>query len=174
MNYSVDNIHKICKEYGIKNYTVNTDGSIDVDGDVSLFGIGLTKLPLKFNHVSGYFNCYVNKLTSLEGCPQSVSGDFYCNTNKLTTLEGGPKSVGGAFSCSDNNLTTLEGSPQSVGGYFNCGYNKLTTLEGCPKSVSGNFIFYGNPIYNQLGDIDYKSYIKQLNRDKILNELLSR
>jgi len=108
------------------------------------------------------------------GSPKSIVGSFYCSYNKLTTLEGGPKSVGGAFSCSDNNLTTLEGSPQSVGGYFNCGYNKLTTLEGCPKSVSGNFIFYGNPIYNQLGSIDYNSYIKQINRDKILNELLNR
>jgi len=132
MNYSVDNIHKICKEYGIKNYTVNTDGSIDVDGDVSLFGIGLTKLPLKFNHVSGYFNCIFN------------------------------------------NLTTLEGGPQSVGGHFYCRNNNLTTLEGCPKSVGGDFYCSYNPIHNQLGFIDYKSYIKQINRDKILNELLNR
>ena len=62
MNYSVDNIHKICEKYGIKNYTINTDGSIDVDGNVHLWCRGLTELPLKFNHVSGYFNCYVNKL----------------------------------------------------------------------------------------------------------------
>jgi len=36
MNYSVDNIYRICEEYGIKNYTINPDGSIDVDGDVNL------------------------------------------------------------------------------------------------------------------------------------------
>jgi len=64
------------------------------------------------------------------------------------------------------------GSPKSIVGSFYCSYNKLTTLEGGPKSVGGGFYYDGNPIYNQLGDIDYKSYIKQLNRDKILNELL--
>ena len=29
-------IHDICKKYNIKNYSINTDGSIDVDGNVDL------------------------------------------------------------------------------------------------------------------------------------------
>jgi len=58
MNYLTDKeIHEICREYLIKNYTINTDGSIDVDGDFVLYRDGLTKLPIKFNHVSGYFYC---------------------------------------------------------------------------------------------------------------------
>jgi len=154
MNYLIDkDIHRICEEYLIKNYTINIDGSIDVDGDVNLSDMELTELPLKFNHVSGYFDCGWNNLTTLEGCPKSVGGDFHCSDNNLTILEGGPKSVGGDFSCWKNNLTSLEGSPKSVGGDFYCSYN---------------------PIHNKLGFIDYKSYIKQLNRDKILNELLNR
>jgi hypothetical protein len=153
MNYSVDNIHKICKEYGIENYTINSDGSIDVDGDVDLWSRGLTKLPMKFNNVSGDFNCHYNKLTTLLGSPQSVGGDFWCHGNKFITLDGSPERVGGSFYCNYNNLTTLEGGPQSVGG---------------------DFYYNVNPIYYKLGKIDYKSYIKQLNRDKILNELLNR
>jgi hypothetical protein len=42
---SVDNnseIHKICKKYGIKNYTINDDLSIDVDGHVDLSSTNLT------------------------------------------------------------------------------------------------------------------------------------
>ena len=133
MNYLKDKeIHNICEKYGIKNYTINLDGSIDVDGNVNLQNKGLTKIPLKFNHVSGNFNCSYNKLTTLDGSPERVGGSFYCNYNNLTTLEGGPQSVGGDF-------------------YYNV-----------------------NPIYYKLGKIDYKSYIKQLNRDKILNELLNR
>ncbi len=31
---SFEDIDKICKKYSIKNYTINTDGSIDVDGDM--------------------------------------------------------------------------------------------------------------------------------------------
>jgi len=146
-------IHKICERYGIANYTINHDGSIDVYDNVYLWSRGLTKLPLKFNHVSGDFSCCYNKLTTLEGAPKSVGGNFWCYINNLTTLLGGPKSVGGAFNCSRNNLTTLEWSPKSVGYDFHC---------------------WSNPIYDQLGNIDYKSYIKQLNRDKILNELLNK
>ena len=133
-----EDIHKICKKYGIKNYTINDDGSIDVDGDVILHKEGLTKLPLNFNNISGYFNCSNNKLISLEGAPRLVGGYFDCSDNQLTTLEGGPQLVGGDFVCDYNKLTTLECCPKSVGG-FDCSYNKLTTLEGSPKSVGVNF-----------------------------------
>ena len=88
MNYSVDNIHKICEVYGITNYTINADGSIDVDGDVDLWSRGLSELPVKFNHVSGGFCCSWNKLKTLEGSPQSVGGYFSCYKNNLTNLEG--------------------------------------------------------------------------------------
>jgi hypothetical protein len=47
----------ICKKYDIQNYSINSDGSIDVDGYVALFDKGLTKLPLRFRNVTGDFNC---------------------------------------------------------------------------------------------------------------------
>ena len=56
-------------------YTINPDGSYDVIGNVYLHNKGLTKIPVKFNMVTGYFNCSENKLTSLEGCPKEVGGD---------------------------------------------------------------------------------------------------
>jgi hypothetical protein len=136
---SENSIHKLCREYRITNYTINDDVSIDVDGNVDLSYRSLTKLPLKFRNVSGYFSCHYNELTSLEGCPSSVGGSFYCDYNELTSLEGCPSSVGGDFSCNDNKLTSLEGSPSSVGGSFLCSRNKLTSLEGCPSSVGGGF-----------------------------------
>ena len=138
-------IHKICKEYGIENYTINTDGTIDVVGNVNLFSKRLTKLPLKFRNVSGDFRCSYNKLTTLEGAPISVGGNFSCRDNKLTTLEGAPQSVSGNFYCDNNELTTLVGAPISVGGDFDCEKNKLTTLEGVPQSVGGHFSCHSNP-----------------------------
>ena len=92
-----ESIHSICKEYNITNYTINDDGSIDVDGSVSLYDFRLTKLPLKFRNVSGNFYCHNNQLTSLECAPTSVGGDFYCYNNQLTSLEGAPRSIGGSF-----------------------------------------------------------------------------
>ena len=99
-----DRIDSICIQYHIENYTINPNGSIDVNGDVSLSQINLTKLPLVFGNVTGQFNC---------------SG------NGLTTLDGSPRTIGGNFSCYANVLTTLEGSPIKIGGYYHCGFNQL-------------------------------------------------
>lgn len=161
-----DEIHNICNKYNIKNYTVNSDGSIDVDGYVGLCDKGLKKLPLKFNYVSDYFDCGFNKLTSLEGSPKEVGGNFYCNNNKLTTLKSGPLKVGEGFHCSHNKLTTLVGSPREVGGDFNCSNNKLTSLEYAPLKV-GNGFYCTNNIVN----LNYNNYLKGVKRMNKLKEL---
>ena len=129
----------ICRKYGIENYTINPDGTVDVDGGINLYKKGLKELPLNFGKVSGDFDCGRNQLTTLEGSPKEVTGYFACSNNQLTTLEGAPKEVDGSFYCDYNKLTTLEGSPKEVSGSFYCRYNKLTTLEGGPKEVGGNF-----------------------------------
>lgn len=93
-------IHKICKKYKIKNYTIS-DGVVDVDGYVDFFGNRLSKLPLKFGVVKYWFNCSFNKLTSLEGAPREVGGYFDCSFNQLTSLKGAPLKVS-RFCCSNN------------------------------------------------------------------------
>jgi len=132
---SFEDINSICKKYNINNYTINKDGTVDVDGYVNIINKNLTTLPLKFGKVSGDFHCSVNKLTTLVGGPQSVGGNFSCMDNNLTTLEGCPQSIGGFFNCKSNELISLKGGPQSVGSNFNCGGNKLISLEFCPQSV---------------------------------------
>jgi hypothetical protein len=151
-----EEIHDICKEYDIRNYTINRDGKIDVNGNVILSKMDLTKLPLRFNHVSGHFWCHDNKLMSLEGSPKSVGGIFTCQYNKLTSLRGAPQSVVGDFYCYYNKLTSLEGAPQSVGGFFSCVDNKLTTLEGAPQSV-GDFYCDNNQL-TTLDGLEFKSF----------------
>ena len=146
-NYQTEaEVAKICKKYGIKNWSINSDGLVDVDGDVDLFKRSLKKLPLKFGKVTGDFCCNGNQLTTLEGAPETVGGDFWCQYNKLTTLEGAPQSVSGSFNCSYNQLTTLEGAPEAVGGGFYCHNNQLTTLEGAPETVGGGFYCNSNKL----------------------------
>ena len=118
----------------------NSDGTVDVEGDVDLIKMNLTELPVRFGRVSGDFDCSGNNLKSLEWCPEYVGGYFWCSSNKLESLEGSPEYVGEDFICSDNNLTSLEGSPSKVSGYFWCSSNNLESLEGSPKYVSGDFI----------------------------------
>jgi hypothetical protein len=169
---SISEIERLCNKYGIENWTINSDGLVDVDGDVDLSDMGSNKIPISFGRVGGDFYCYSNQLTTLEGAPREVGGDFYCYSNQLTTLEGAPHRVGGGFycyhnelttlkgaprevvgyfSCRDNQLTTLEGAPNRVGGGFNCSYNRLTTLEGAPREVGGRFHCQNNQLWTFKG-----------------------
>ncbi len=120
---SISEIEEICRKYKIENYTINEDGSIDVDGDVDLGVKKLNRIPLEFNYVSGSFYCSYNKLTSLEFGPKEVGGGFYCSYNKLTSLEFSPKKVGGDFYCINNKLlTNLYGISDYIGGILFCKY----------------------------------------------------
>jgi hypothetical protein len=130
-----------------------------INGNVT---IKLNHIPLWLKNVTvnGNFYCYNNKLTSLEGCPQTVNGSFDCYKNKLTSLIGCPKTVNGYFYCANNKLTSLEGCPQTVNGYFDCYNNKLTSLIGCPKTVNGYFDCRNNKKEFSLDEINKLCKIK--------------
>ena len=100
----MDEIHKICNELGIKNYTINDDLSVDVDGAVVISNRNLTKIPIRFNKVTAYFDCSGNKLTTLEGSPRWVGKWFNCFSNNFTTLDGSPDYVGGDFICDEKSV----------------------------------------------------------------------
>ena len=145
-------ISLICEKYNIENYTINGDGSIDVNGDVDLWDKGLVELPLTFNKVSGWFDC---------------------SNNRLTTLKGSPKWIGGFFTCGNNQLTSLKFSPDYVGGDFYCKYNKLTD-NYCDSEISG--LFYtsleqdGLTINNNKAT-NYNEWRKLYKRKQILNQI---
>ena len=139
-------IESICKKYNIEHYSINSDGSIDVDAHVDLSCYNLVTLPLKFGRVTGNFNCSDNDLISLEGCPRYVGMDFICSYNKLTSLKGCPiNKVGWRFSCSYNKITSLEGCPEVVNEFL-CVNNELVSLKGSPKYINGNFYCSKNKI----------------------------
>jgi len=130
---SKKDIDSICNRYGIDDYTVNPDGTVDVDGNVNLYNKGLDEIPLKFGYVSGYFDCGNNKLTSLEGSPREVGGYFDCRYNQLTSLVSAPEEVGDSFHCWGNGLTSLMGAPEQIGGDFDCDNN-----PNLPKEILDN------------------------------------
>ena len=118
-----------------------------IDGYLNCSELGLTSLPVWFQsieEVTESFDCDNNKLTSLEGSPQTIGWSFHCSNNQLTSLEGGPQTIGKSFYCRNNRLTSLEGSPQTVGRSFDCSNNKLTSLQGLPKEISGDLWCYRN------------------------------
>ncbi len=147
-------IDEICKKYNIKKYTINSDNTIDVDGDVYLWDKKLTSIPLNFNIVNGYFTCGDNYLTSLKGCPVRVGSWFSCYINDLTSLQYSPQYVeNGRFSCGCNKIEFLQYCTELIRGNFNCNYNKLTSLQYHP-TVYGKFWCDGNKI-NTFEDFYY-------------------
>ena len=94
-------IKSLCEEMNIRNYTINSQGEIDVDGYVYLGIKDFNELPYKFGRVTGYFDIdYCKNLISLKNCPDEVGGGFSCRyCTKLDSLEGCPKEVGGTFYC---------------------------------------------------------------------------
>ena len=92
-----------CEEMGIKNYTINSQGEIDVDGDVSFTNCNIKELPYKFGTVRGWFTLAYNKnLKSLKNCPDHVGDYFSCSgCIKLDSLKGCPSYVVWNFYCSE-------------------------------------------------------------------------
>ena len=100
---NIEAIEAWCNEMGIEDYSINSQGEIDVDGNVSLGHKDFEGLPYEFGTVTGYFDVGDNQnLTSLKNCPNKVGFYFRCSyCPKLESLEGCPKVVGDCFYCSD-------------------------------------------------------------------------
>ena len=94
-----DRIDSLCEEYGIANYSINSDGSVDVNGSVWIHKLKLTEFPFVFGTVKGCFSCYDNMLTSLQGSPHTIEGRFNCGHNMLTSLDGCPQIINADFDC---------------------------------------------------------------------------
>ena len=160
-------IHDICKKYNIENYTINPDGSIDVDGNVNITYENLLEIPINFNNVSGDFYCQYNSLTTLKGSPKYVGGSFFCNNNELTTLEHSPifikniinyssnmltsmigcsKHIGSMILCDDNYLVNLDYIPKHINDDLDCSRNKITTFKNGPMCIDGRLYINNNPI----------------------------
>ena len=94
-----------CDEMDIKNYTINSQGEIDVKGNVDLDNTYFKELPYKFGTVTGWFTLENNKnLRSLKNCPDHISNKHMFDIegcSKLVSLEGCPKEVDGWFYCKD-------------------------------------------------------------------------
>jgi len=136
----------------IENYQLLSDQQhgliVDVGGDVDLSDKDIHAIPVKFNHVKGYFDCSNNRLTNLLGSPKSVGGYFRCDFNQIVSLEGITPNIGGSLICSQNLLSNLKFFPSFLEGSLICDNNQLTSLLGAPQKLHGDFSCRHNLLKN--------------------------
>ncbi len=89
-------------KHNIRNYIINNNLTIDVNGNLELFDQKLKEINVNFNIVNGSVFCSNNQLTSLDGCPVKVGGSFYCDNNLLNTLLYIPMEINGEIGMGNN------------------------------------------------------------------------
>ena len=124
-------------------WKVNSQGLVDVEGNVDLRMQKIQRLPVNFGKVSGHFDIEgCKQLETLEGSPREVGFYFDCQgCVSLHSLKGAPQQVNSSFGCSYcTGLQTLEGAPRHVGDSFVCrGCTGLLNLKSAPQSVGNSF-----------------------------------
>jgi hypothetical protein len=134
-------------------HDVNTDHTVDVEGDVE-YKTSINQLRVQFGTITGSFvrnrsTPQDPRLNSLVGFPRKVEGSVSVARSRIRDLTHAPNQVEGhfwAYHCAQ--LQSLHGAPRWVGGNF-VAYNcALTSLKGAPLVVKGLFEVSGNPLEN--------------------------
>jgi hypothetical protein len=133
-----------CIRLGLKNYTINDDGTVDVNDHVYL-DTPMVKFPIKFGTINGSFTCTHNKLETLEGCPNHITGSFDCTNNNLYSLEHSPKYVGGFFQCNRNHIDNIIGIGR-VGGLIIFSDNQ-NFYDPIGLTNDNEYYLFDTPIY---------------------------
>lgn len=107
MNNKIYRILKFLKEHKIENAFINDDYTVDIIGNVDLSKCGLHYMPIKFNNVTGNFDCSYNNLTSLKNCPKKVGGNFDCTGNDINLEEVSVENYKGLFLYNENENNKL-------------------------------------------------------------------
>ena len=152
----------------VKNYKININLTIDVDGDIDLSRKNLTKIPVKFNEVNGDFNISHNQLTSLKGSPEIIGGNFNCYMNEISSLEFCPKEIKGDINIAKNKLISLKFLPFNK-NRLSFQDNNLKTLEGL-NNINTNILL---DLIENYPELDWKDieWNNVKNIDKITQEL---
>lgn len=103
---TVDSYPRVSSKTEIREAVQTKDGNNKtvIRADIDLKNQDLKSLSAMFpgiiDIVVGDFDCSINDLTDLKGCPRLIEGDFNCSHNPLKSLDGFPKEVHGMVTIS--------------------------------------------------------------------------
>jgi hypothetical protein len=92
----------------IKNFIIQDDLTVNVNGDVNLKDCHLSILPIQFGIVLGSFNISDNYLKTLKGSPIEVGEDFSFDSNKIKSFKYAPQKVGKLIYAVDNPIYKIK------------------------------------------------------------------
>jgi hypothetical protein len=98
-----ERIHNWLRMYDITDYTIRSNGVVDVRGGCDFSNLQETELPVQFGYVDGSFDCYSSRLQSFTGFPNRIGGNLYLYDSHVYSLHGIEKvvtHVGGIVSIS--------------------------------------------------------------------------
>ena len=158
-------IRKWLDEHGVKEYTINSDMTIDVEVSVSLNNIKEDELPeyIQFGDISYNFGIIDSNIKSLRGFPKRCNdmGIKNCpnlknlnglgtiqhqlsltNCSKLISLKGGGQCTYGSLRVHNCPITDLTGTPEKLNSIVLQNCSKLTSLKGGPNKSCGQYYIY--------------------------------
>ena len=164
-NIKKRDIEKKLIQYGIKNYYINDDLTVDVDGDLNTSTLAQCLIDVKFGTINGDFDCSRLGLKSLINCPIVVKGDYKISHNRLVRLEGIAEYIGGDLWIQNNYLNELNFYNSNIIGEIYCWGNK--DIEDIIQIYS-----YGEKKGDEkIGSL--KSYYTLIRREEKINQIIN-
>lgn len=139
--------------YKISNYIIHPDMSVDVNDNVDISNKNLDFIPVKFNRITGFFDCSHNNFSDLSSGPKIVMRTLACRFNKIKSLSNYDVQIGWALDCEHNELTSLDAENITINGNLYLTHNPLTSFESLSMDLKGVLVFS-----NSYRLLDYQNY----------------
>lgn len=150
-----EKIKKWLDDNDIQGYTIHEDLTVSVDNPVDLSSLAIDCIPFKFREISGMLNISHCKFTTLKdvGLPKKCDY-FFAENNRITSLEGCPETT--HISLENNCLTNLDYLPSTCED-LNIAHNHIASLKGIKNSNLESLRISFNPL-NVIDELSEKLY----------------
>lgn len=148
-----------------ENFTLNSDKTISIHGDLDLSSKEFSGFPFKIKEVNGDLNLTKSKVSSLNGLPEMIKRDLVLDSAQINSLEGMPKVIGGSLVLSNIENDIFANMPKEVLQNLDLSNSRISSLEGFPEKIGGNLYFSNTQL------VSLKGLPKEINGDLFLNNV---
>ncbi|MDO8581575.1 MAG: hypothetical protein Q7S16_01775 [bacterium] len=130
-------------DWALETFTIHTDGTLTVEGDLDLTHLPVTHLPKGLREVGGILGLGMTKIISIEGFPEKVGGDVDLTGVQIISLKGFPQTIGGNIFLADTRIKSLHGLPKKIEKDLHLSRTDIASLRGLPQNIGGSLYLDG-------------------------------